>query len=126
MLLGYDFEFALSLAITVLVISCPCALGLATPVAIMVGTGKGAQHGILVKSAEALETMHSINTVVLDKTGTITEGKPVVTDILTSGEMTEAELIQIAASIEKPSEHPLAEAVVEKSQGDGTDPEESG
>lgn len=116
MLLGYDFEFALSLAITVLVISCPCALGLATPVAIMVGTGKGAQHGILVKSAEALETMHSINTVVLDKTGTITEGKPVVTDILTNGEMTEEELIHIAASIEKPSEHPLAEAVVEKAK----------
>ena len=116
MLMGYDFEFALSLAITVLVISCPCALGLATPVAIMVGTGKGAQHGILVKSAEALETMHSINTVVLDKTGTITEGKPVVTDILTNGEMTEEELIHIAASIEKPSEHPLAEAVVEKAK----------
>lgn len=116
MLMGYDFEFALSLAITVLVISCPCALGLATPVAIMVGTGKGAQHGILVKSAEALETMHSINTVVLDKTGTITEGKPVVTDILTNGEMTEEELIHIAASIEQPSEHPLAEAVVEKAK----------
>lgn len=116
MLMGYDFEFALSLAITVLVISCPCALGLATPVAIMVGTGNGAQHGILVKSAEALETMHSINTVVLDKTGTITEGKPVVTDILTNGEMTEEELIHIAASIEKPSEHPLAEAVVEKAK----------
>ncbi|NCC80348.1 MAG: heavy metal translocating P-type ATPase, partial [Clostridia bacterium] len=116
MLMGYDFEFALSLAITVLVISCPCALGLATPVAIMVGTGNGAQHGILVKSAEALETMHSINTVVLDKTGTLTEGKPVVTDILTNGEMTEEELIHIAASIEKPSEHPLAEAVVEKAK----------
>lgn len=114
--MGYSFEFALSLGITVLVISCPCALGLATPVAIMVGTGKGAQHGILVKSAEALETMHSINTVVLDKTGTITEGKPVVTDILTNGELTEEELILIAASIEKPSEHPLAEAVVEKAR----------
>lgn len=114
--MGYSFEFALSLGITVLVISCPCALGLATPVAIMVGTGKGAQHGILVKSAEALETMHSINTVVLDKTGTITEGKPVVTDILTNGELTEEELILIAASIEKPSEHPLAEAIVEKAK----------
>lgn len=114
--MGYSFEFALSLGITVLVISCPCALGLATPVAIMVGTGKGAQHGILVKSAEALETMHSINTVVLDKTGTITEGKPVVTDILTDGEITEEELILIAASIEKPSEHPLAEAIVEKAK----------
>jgi len=82
----------------------------------MVGTGKGAQHGILVKSAEALETMHSINTVVLDKTGTITEGKPVVTDILTDGVITEEELILIAASIEKPSEHPLAEAIVEKAK----------
>ena len=114
--MGFSFEFALSLGITVLVISCPCALGLATPVAIMVGTGKGAQHGILVKSAEALETMHSINTVVLDKTGTITEGKPVVTDILTDGVITEEELILIAASIEKPSEHPLAEAIVEKAK----------
>lgn len=114
--LGYSFEFALSLAITVLVISCPCALGLATPVAIMVGTGKGAQHGILVKSAEALETMHSINTVVLDKTGTITEGKPVVTDIITDGNISEEELILIGASIEKPSEHPLAEAIVEKAK----------
>ena len=114
--LGYSFEFALSLAITVLVISCPCALGLATPVAIMVGTGKGAQHGILVKSAEALETMHSINTVVLDKTGTITEGKPVVTDIITDGDISEEELILIGASIEKPSEHPLAEAIVEKAK----------
>lgn len=116
MSLGYSFEFALSLAITVLVISCPCALGLATPVAIMVGTGKGAQHGILVKSAEALETMHSINTVVLDKTGTITEGKPVVTDIITDGDISEEELILIGASIEKPSEHPLAEAIVEKAK----------
>ena len=116
MAMGYSFEFALSLAITVLVISCPCALGLATPVAIMVGTGKGAQNGILVKSAEALETLHSINTVVLDKTGTITEGKPVVTDVLTDGEISEEELILIAASIEKQSEHPLAEAIVEKAK----------
>lgn len=114
--LGYGFEFSLSLAITVLVISCPCALGLATPVAIMVGTGQGAQNGILVKSAEALETMHSINTVVLDKTGTITEGKPVVTDIITKGDITEEELLLIGASIEKPSEHPLAEAIVEKAK----------
>lgn len=117
--LGYSFEFALSMGITVLVISCPCALGLATPVAIMVGTGKGAQNGILVKSAEALETLHSIHTVVLDKTGTITEGKPVVTDILTDGTLTEDELLQIGASIEKPSEHPLAEAIVEKAKAQG-------
>lgn len=114
--LGYSFEFALSMGITVLVISCPCALGLATPVAIMVGTGKGAQNGILVKSAEALETLHSIHTVVLDKTGTITEGKPVVTDILTDGTLSEEALLQIGASIEKPSEHPLAEAIVEKAK----------
>ncbi len=119
MLMGYDFEFALSLGITVLVISCPCALGLATPVAIMVGTGKGAQNGILVKSAEALETLHSIKTVVMDKTGTITEGKPVVTEIITKGAMSEDELLLIAASIEKPSEHPLAEAVVLKAREKG-------
>ncbi|MBR0575247.1 copper-translocating P-type ATPase [Proteiniclasticum sp. BAD-10] len=117
--LGYSFEFALSMGITVLVISCPCALGLATPVAIMVGTGKGAQNGILVKSAEALETLHSIHTVVLDKTGTITEGKPVVTDILTDGTLSEDALLQIGASIEKPSEHPLAEAIVEKAKTAG-------
>lgn len=116
MVSGQSFEFALAMGITVLVISCPCALGLATPVAIMVGTGKGAQNGILVKSAEALESLHSINTVVLDKTGTITEGKPVVTDIITNGNLTEADLIQIGASIEKPSEHPLADAIVEKAK----------
>ena len=116
MVSGQSFEFALAMGITVLVISCPCALGLATPVAIMVGTGKGAQNGILVKSAEALETLHSINTVVLDKTGTITEGKPVVTDIITNGDLSEADLIQIGASIEKPSEHPLADAIVEKAK----------
>lgn len=119
LMLGFDFEFALSLGITVLVISCPCALGLATPVAIMVGTGKGAQNGILVKSAEALETLHSIQTVVMDKTGTITEGKPVVTEIITKGAMSEDELLLIAASIEKPSEHPLAEAVVLKAKEKG-------
>lgn len=116
MLSGQTFEFAMAMGITVLVISCPCALGLATPVAIMVGTGKGAQNGILVKSAEALETLHSINTVVLDKTGTITEGKPVVTDIITNGSISETDLIQIGASIEKPSEHPLSEAIVEKAK----------
>lgn len=115
-LTGHSFEFALSFAITVLVISCPCALGLATPVAIMVGTGQGAQNGILVKSAEALEIMHSVNTVVLDKTGTITEGKPVVTDVITKGDITEEELLLVGASIEKPSEHPLAEAIVERAK----------
>ena len=114
LLLGQSFEFALSIGIAVLVIACPCALGLATPVAIMVGTGKGASNGILIKSAEALETAHTINTVVLDKTGTITEGKPKVTDIVTANGATEQQLLEIAASIEKPSEHPLSTAIVEK------------
>ncbi|WP_101697201.1 heavy metal translocating P-type ATPase [Clostridium minihomine] len=113
---GQTFEFALSIAIAVLVISCPCALGLATPVAIMVGTGKGASNGILIKSAEALETAHTVKTVVLDKTGTITEGKPRVTDIVTASGIDEQELLTVAASIEKPSEHPLAEAIVEKAK----------
>ena len=113
-ILGKGFEFSLSIGISVLVISCPCALGLATPVAIMVGTGKGAEYGILVKSAEALETAHNIDTVVLDKTGTVTEGKPSVTDIITADGISETEFLKIAASLEKLSEHPLAEAVVSK------------
>jgi Cu+-exporting ATPase len=113
---GATFEFALSIGIAVLVISCPCALGLATPVAIMVGTGKGAMNGILIKSAEALEIAHKVNTVILDKTGTITEGKPKVTDIVTAAGVTEEKLLQIAASLEKPSEHPLAEAIVERAK----------
>ncbi len=111
---GAGFEFALSTAIAVLVISCPCALGLATPVAIMVGTGKGAENGILIKSGEALETAHLIDTVVLDKTGTITEGKPEVTDIDAFDGMSENELLMLAGSLEKGSEHPLAEAIVHK------------
>jgi Cu+-exporting ATPase len=114
LLLGYPFEFALTIGIAVLVISCPCALGLATPVAIMVSTGQGALHGILIKSAESLETAHSVDTVVLDKTGTITEGKPQVTDVITGSTLSEAELLTIAASLEKSSEHPLAEAIVTK------------
>lgn len=114
LLAGQPFSFALSIGISVLVISCPCALGLATPVAIMVGTGQGASNGILIKSAEALETAHTVKTVVLDKTGTITEGKPVVTNLLAAEGMAERELLTAAASIEKRSEHPLAEAVVEK------------
>lgn len=118
-LLGQSFEFALSIGIAVLVISCPCALGLATPVAIMVGTGKGASNGILIKSAEALETAHTINTVVLDKTGTITEGKPRVTDIATANGVTIRQLVEVAASIEKPSEHPLADAIVEEANKTG-------
>ena len=113
--LGYDFSFALNCAIAVLVISCPCSLGLATPVAIMVGTGKGAENGILIESADALETTHSIDTVVLDKTGTVTEGKPVVTDIL-AFDIDENEFLKLAAGVESASEHPLAEAIVEKAK----------
>ncbi len=116
LLLGKGVSFALSMGISVLVISCPCALGLATPTAIMVGTGKGAQYGILTKSAESLETAHQVDTVVLDKTGTITEGKPSVTDIAPVG-ISDKELLQIAASIEYLSEHPLAKAIVEKADG---------
>lgn len=108
--LGYSAEFAFSTAIAVLVISCPCALGLATPVAIMVGTGKGAENGILIKSGEALETAHAIDTVVMDKTGTIAEGRPKVTDII-SFKGSDDQLVTIAAALEKGSEHPLAEAI---------------
>lgn len=111
---GASAEFAISTAIAVLVISCPCALGLATPVAIMTGTGRGAQYGILIKSGEALQTAQSIDTIVLDKTGTITEGKPQVTDIICADGITENELMQIAGSLEKGSEHPLAAAIVHK------------
>lgn len=125
LLAGQSFEFALSVAISVLVISCPCALGLATPTAIMVGTGRGAASGILIKSAEALEITHSIDTVVLDKTGTVTQGKPVVTDVIAleadgkaAGENTQAytELLRLAFSLEKMSSHPLAEAIVKKAE----------
>ena len=117
---GQDFEFALSNAIAVLVISCPCALGLATPVAIMVGTGKAAEYGILIKSAESLENLHSIDTVILDKTGTITSGHPEVTDIeVLAPSMSQEEFLSQAAALEAGSEHPLAQAVVEKAKGDG-------
>lgn len=109
--LGASWHFALTIAISVLVISCPCALGLATPTAIMVGTGRGAKSGILIKSATALETAHKVDTVILDKTGTITSGKPVVTDILPI-KVTENELLVFAAGLEKLSEHPLGEAIV--------------
>ena len=109
--LGASWHFALTIAISVLVISCPCALGLATPTAIMVGTGRGAKSGILIKSATALETAHKVDTVILDKTGTITAGKPVVTDILPI-KVKENELLAFAAGLEKLSEHPLGEAVV--------------
>lgn len=115
---GQSIEFALSIGISVLVISCPCALGLATPVAIMVGTGKGAENGILIKSGEALETAHAIKCVVMDKTGTITEGKPQVTDVLPL-HISRNELLDLALSLEKPSEHPLAEAIVAYSEKAG-------
>ena len=113
---GGDVTRALTAGVAVLVISCPCALGLATPVAIMVGTGKGAENGILIKSAQALETLHSIQTVVLDKTGTLTQGRPVVTDILPADDMDEDGLLILAACLEGPSEHPLATAIVEESK----------
>lgn len=109
---GHTFVFAMTIFISVLVIACPCALGLATPTAIMVGTGKGAEYGILIKGGEALETTHLINTIVFDKTGTITEGKPEVTDIVTMAGVDRNWLLQIAASAEKGSEHPLGEAIV--------------
>ena len=115
---GQPFDFALSIGIAVLVISCPCALGLATPVAIMVGTGKGAEHGILIKSAESLQMGAKIDTVVLDKTGTLTEGKPCVTHIFTAKSITETELLEIAASLEHSSEHPLAEAILTKAKAE--------
>jgi len=104
--------FAITIFIAVLVIACPCALGLATPTAIMVGTGKGAEYGVLIKGGEALETTHKIKTIVFDKTGTITEGKPKVTDIVTTGIVNETELLKLSASAEKGSEHPLGEAIV--------------
>ncbi|MBI5389638.1 heavy metal translocating P-type ATPase [Candidatus Woesearchaeota archaeon] len=111
---GEPLSFALITAVAVLVIACPCALGLATPTAIMVGTGKGAQNGILIKGGDALETAHKLKVVVFDKTGTITRGKPEVTDIVVAGKTSKKELLRIAASIEKKSEHPLAEAIVNR------------
>ena len=118
LILGQTFEFALTTAVSVLVISCPCALGLATPVAIMVGTGRGAEQGVLFKSAESLEQLHKVDAVVMDKTGTLTRGRPVVTDIAPVG-VDEQTLLQLAAALERPSEHPLAEAVVTEAQRRG-------
>lgn len=109
---GQSFGFALSTAIAVLVIACPCALGLATPTAIMVGTGKGANHGILIKGGEALEMAHQVRAVVFDKTGTLTNGTPVVTDILSFSKLSSQEILSLSASVEKKSEHSLAEAIV--------------
>lgn len=119
LLLGYSVEFSLSIAVAVLIVSCPCALGLATPVAIMAGTGKGAELGILFKSAEAIEAGAKIDTVLLDKTGTITEGKPKVTQIDALLLQNENEILKISASLEKLSEHPLANAVLEKAKEAG-------
>ncbi len=113
---GKSYSFSLTIFISVLVIACPCALGLATPVAIMVGTGKGAEKGILIKGGEALETIYKIRTVVFDKTGTLTEGKPEVTNIVTYGTFSQDELISLAAAAEKGSEHPLGEAIVNFAQ----------
>ena len=115
---GESVVFALTIFISVLVIACPCALGLATPTAIMVGTGKGAEHGVLIKGGEALETTYKINTIVFDKTGTITEGKPRVTDVITH-DMSKEEVLILAASAEKGSEHPLGEAIVREAQEKG-------
>ncbi|HKL79393.1 MAG TPA: heavy metal translocating P-type ATPase [Mobilitalea sp.] len=117
-LTGHGLAFSLTIFISVLVIACPCALGLATPTAIMVGTGKGAENGILIKGGEALETTHKIDTIIFDKTGTITEGKPEVTDIVPVSGMTSERLLQIAASGEKGSEHPLGEAIVRGAEKD--------
>lgn len=116
---GESAIFAITIFISVLVIACPCALGLATPTAIMVGTGKGAEHGVLIKSGVALETAHKIQTIVFDKTGTITEGKPKVTDVVVTNGITENDLLQLAASAEKGSEHPLGEAIVKGAEEKG-------
>ena len=120
LLLGESWHFSLTIAISVLVISCPCALGLATPTAIMVGTGRGAKQGILIKSATALETAHKVDTVVLDKTGTVTEGKPKVTDILPAAGIDANELLQTAAALERLSEHPLGQAIVQAAEAKQT------
>lgn len=122
LLLGHDIAFVLTIFVSVLVIACPCALGLATPTAIMVGTGLGANHGILIKSGEALEISHKVDAVVLDKTGTITEGKPTVTQVLSNSE-SEERLLQIAASCEQVSEHPLGAAIVNCAKERGIEPE---
>ena len=121
-ILGKPFVFALEAAISVLVIACPCALGLATPTAIMVGTGKGAQNGILIKSAASLERAYRIDTIVFDKTGTLTEGKPVVTDVVSLGGASEADILRLAASAEKGSEHPVGQAIVAAARKEGREP----
>ena len=112
-----SFTYALVAAVSVLIIACPCALGLATPMSIMVGTGHGAKHGVLIKKAEALETLEKVDTIVVDKTGTLTVGKPKLQEVVSLSDHTEDELISMAASLERSSEHPLAEAIV-KGAGD--------
>jgi Cu+-exporting ATPase len=121
-IIGKPFVFALEASISVLVIACPCALGLATPTAIMVGTGKGAQNGILIKSAASLERAYRIDTVVFDKTGTLTEGRPVVTDVVSLNGISKAEILRLAASAEKGSEHPVGQAIVNAYSGEGQQP----
>lgn len=120
-LAGESLSFSLSIFIAVLVIACPCALGLATPTAIMVGTGKGAENGILIKSGQALEAAYQLDTIVLDKTGTITIGKPSLTDLLTMGDLNRSDLLRLIASAEQHSEHPLAQAIVEAAEEEGLD-----
>jgi Cu+-exporting ATPase len=122
---GVGLERSLINMIAVLVIACPCALGLATPTAVMVGTGKGAERGILIKSGESLERAGTLDTVVLDKTGTITQGQPQVTDVVANGALGEEEILRLAASAERGSEHPLGEAIVEAAQGRGLALEEA-
>ena len=121
MIAGKGVEFSLTIFISVLVIACPCALGLATPTAIMVGTGKGAENGILIKGGEALEITHKIDTVIFDKTGTITEGKPQVTEIHSADGVDELQVLKLAAAVEKKSEHPLGEAIVRKAMEQNLD-----
>lgn len=117
-IVGQTFVFSLLLAVAVIVIACPCALGLATPTAIMVGTGKGAENGILIKGGEALETAHKLNAIVFDKTGTLTHGKPIVTDVILLSKEDRSEVLRLGASIEKLSEHPLAEAIVAEAENE--------
>ena len=127
-LFGPDPRFAHAVinAVAVLIIACPCALGLATPMAVMVGTGRGAHAGVLVKNAEALETMEKVDTLVFDKTGTLTEGKPKLTEVVATGAVAEKELLRLAASLERSSEHPLAAAIVRGAQERGLHPSSTG
>src|SRR5581483_6560142 len=113
------FSYALVAAVAVLIIACPCALGLATPMSIMVGVGRGAQAGVLIKNAEALEHMEKVDTLVIDKTGTLTEGKPAVTAVIAADGFSDAELLRLAASVERASEHPLAVAIVRAAEERG-------